>query len=153
MKKKMDRKYALSGMLLITMTGLVLGYLALDMGRSQGVTFDQLSASPDRYRGKIIVIEGFYFQGWETIVLCEELEHSGPAEGHLVPKGDMIWVEGGIPEEVFEALYLQEMMGPEERFGKVRVQGRYEHGGEYGHLGGFNSQIIPSEVEMLQWSP
>lgn len=149
----MDRKYALSGILLIAITGLALGYLALYKGKPREVTFEQLSASPDRYRDKNIVIEGFYFHGWETIVLCEELEHSGLAEGHLVPRGETIWVEGGIPRDVFEALHRQEMMGPEERFGKIRVQGRYEHGGEYGHLGGFSSQIIPSEVEMLQWSP
>jgi hypothetical protein len=153
LKKKMGRKYALFGMLLIALTGLALGYLALNRGRPQEVTIEQLSASPDRYRGKSIVIEGFYFQGFETIVMCEELELSGLAEGHLVPIGEAIWVEGGIPEDVFEALYLQEMMGPEERFGKVRVRGKYEYGGEYGHLGGFNSQIIPSEVELLQWSP
>ena len=149
----MDRKYALSGILLIAISGLALGYLAPYKGKPQEVTFEQLSASPDRYRGKSIVIEGFYFQGWETIVLCEELGPSGFAEGHLVPKGEAIWVEGGIPRDVFEALHRQEMMGPEERFGKIRVQGRYEHGGEYGHLGGSSSQIIPSEVEMLQWSP
>ncbi|UCD44163.1 MAG: hypothetical protein JSV27_08480 [Candidatus Bathyarchaeota archaeon] len=149
----MNRKYALSGILLIAISVLALGYLALNRGRPQEVTFDQLSANPDRYRGKSLVIEGFYFHGWETIVLCEGLEPSGLAEGHLVPKGETIWVEGGIPRDVFEALHRQEMMGPEERFGKIRVKGRYEHGGEYGHLGGFSSQIVPSEVEMLQWSP
>ena len=65
----------------------------------------------------------------------------------------MIWVEGGVPQDVYEALRTQEMMGPEEHFGKVRVRGRYEQGGEYGHLGGFSSQIVPTEVELLQWSP
>jgi hypothetical protein len=149
----MDRRYALSGILIIAISGLALGYLALNRGNHREVTFEQLSTNPDRYRGKSIVIEGFYFHGWETIVLCEELEPSGLAEGHLVPKGETIWVEGGIPQDVFEALHRQEMMGPEERFGKIRVQGRYEHGGEYGHLGGFTSQIVPAEVELLQWSP
>jgi hypothetical protein len=149
----MDRKILFSGILLVAIAGLTLGYLALQKGRPQEITFEQLSASPARYRGRSIVIEGFYFQGWEVIVLCERLEPSGYAEGHLAPGGMMIWVEGGVPRDVYEALYTQDMMGPEERFGKIRVSGRYEQGGEYGHLGGFSSQIIPSEVELLQWSP
>ena len=149
----MERRFALSGLLIIAIIGLALGYLALNRGNPQELTFEQLSSSPDRYRGKSIVIEGFYFHGWETIVLCEELDLSGLAKGHLVPGGEAIWVEGGIPQDVFEALHRQEMMGPEECFGKVRVRGRFEHGGEYGHLGGFDSQIIPSDVELLQWSP
>ena len=149
----MDRKILFSGILLMAIVGLALGYLALQKGKPLEVTFEQLSANPARYQGRSIVIEGFYFQGWEVIVLCERLEPSGYAEGHLAPEGTMIWVEGGVPKDVYEALHTQEMMGPEERFGKVRVHGRYEQGSEYGHLGGFSSQIVPTEVELLQWSP
>jgi len=149
----MDRKILFSGILLVAIAGLALGYLALQKGRPQEITFEQLSANPALYRGRNIVIEGFYFQGWEVIVLCKKLEPSGYAEGHLAPEGTMIWVEGGVPKDVYEALHTQEMMGPEERFGKVRVHGRYEQGSEYGHLGGFSSQIVPTEVELLQWSP
>jgi len=112
-----------------------------------------LFSSPDQYNGKNIVIDGFYFHGWEVIVLCEKLEYSGYAEKHLVPGGRMIWVEGGIPPDVYEMLHKQHMMGPQERFGKTRVKGKFEYGGKYGHLGGFSSQIIPSEVELLHWSP
>jgi len=28
----------------------------------------------------------------------------------------------------------------------------FEHGEKYGHVGGFDSQIVPSEVELLAWS-
>jgi hypothetical protein len=146
----MNQRYMLFGIILV---GMALGYQALFGGRAQEVTFEQLYSRPGEYSGEQIVIEGFYFHGWEVIVLCERLEPSGYAEGHLTPGGAMIWVEGGIPQDVYEALYRQEMMGPEERFGKVRVLGRYEYGGEYGHLGGYSSQIVPSEVDMLQWSP
>ena len=44
-------------------------------------------------------------------------------------------------------------MGPTERYGKVRIEGEFEHGEGYGHLGSFDSQITPSEVELLEWSP
>jgi hypothetical protein len=153
LESEMDRKILFSGILLVAIASLALGYLALQKGKPREVTFEQLSASPNRYRGRNIVIEGFYFQGWEVIVLCERLEQSGYAEGHLAPGGLTIWVEGGVPQDVYESLHSQAMMGPEERFGKVRVQGRDEQSGEYGHLGGFSSQIVPSEVELLQWSP
>jgi len=59
------------------------------------VTFEQLFASPDKYDGKYIDIEGIYFHGFEIIVVSESLGYSEYAQGHLVPKGEMIWIEGG----------------------------------------------------------
>ena len=119
----------------------------------QDVTFTELFASPDQYNGRDILLEGFYFDGWETTVLSETLEHSGRAEGHLWPQGQMIWIEGSIPEEVYDQLSQQELIGPIERYGKLRIGGRFEYGARYGHVGGFTSQIIPSAVELLPWSP
>jgi len=120
--------------------------------KDQEVTFKELLANPSEYDGKGITIVGFYFQGFEVSVIAENLEYSGYAEGHLVPKSEMVWIEGGIPREIFNSLYLQSMMGPEERYGKVRVTGTFEYGEKYGHLGGYNSQIIPSDVVLLEWS-
>ena len=45
------------------------------------------------------------------------------------------------------------MMGPLERYGKVVIKGKFEYGEEYGHLGQYEYQIIPSEVELLDWAP
>lgn len=87
------------------------------------------------------------------MILSERLEPSGYAEGHLIPQGRMLWVEGGIPSEIYDRLYEQEMMGPEERYGKMKVTGVFEYGGRYGHLGGHDAQITPSEFELLPWSP
>ena len=117
------------------------------------VTFDQLFSDPARYNGKTITLEGFYFSGFEIIVLAEKLESSGYAEGHLIPEGKMLWVESGIPKEIYDQLYQQQMMGPTERYGKIRVTGKFQFGGKYGHLGAYESQITPSEVELLDWSP
>lgn len=79
-------------------------------GGEQAVTFEQLFSNPEQYNGKTITIDGFYFHGFEVIVLCEALEYSGYAEGHLIPEGGMMWVEGGIPVEVYDQLYEQQMM-------------------------------------------
>ena len=110
--------------------------------REEQVMFDQLFSNPNQYNRKYLTIEGFFFGGFEVIVLSENLEYSGYAEGHLVPKGRMVWIEGGIPREVYDALYQQQMMGPMERYGKVRLKGKFEHGAKYGHLGGYSSQVI-----------
>ena len=145
--------------LLVLVVPVVLGLLLLIAGcnenqasKVQEVTFNQLFADLDKYNGNEITIEGFYFHGFEVIVLSESLESSGYAQGHLIPKGKMVWVEGGIPKEVYDKLYQQQMMGPLERYGKVRVKGKFEYGAEYGHLGAYSAQIFPSEVEVLPWS-
>jgi len=35
----------------------------------------------------------------------------------------------------------------------VRIKGKFEYGDNYGHGGGFDKQIVPSEVELVLWSP
>jgi hypothetical protein len=118
-----------------------------------GVAFDQLMANPIKYNGKDITVEAFYFHGFETIVLAGNLKQSGHAAGHLIPEGNMVWVEGGIPSEVYNQLHRQQIMGPLERYGKVRMRGKFSSGGRYGHLGSYKYQITPSEVQLLPWSP
>ncbi|MFC1870631.1 hypothetical protein ACFLYE_05145 [Chloroflexota bacterium] len=123
------------------------------IAEAKEVTFEQLFSAPEGYSGKDIVLEGYYFQGWETIVLCEELVYSGNAPGHLIPNGKMLWIENGVPREIYDSAYQQQMMGPLERYAKVRIKGKFEYGGKHGHLGGFDSQVIPSEVALVPWSP
>ena len=110
----MNRYIILVSVLLLIIIGIAAGCNGAATEVPE-ITFDQLFASPDKYNGKTIAIEGFCFHGWEIIVLSEMLEYSGYAPGHLVPKGRMVWIEGGIPKEVYDQLYQQTMMGPEER--------------------------------------
>jgi hypothetical protein len=65
----------------------------------------------------------------------------------------MMWIEGGIPRDVFDQLHQQRMMGPTERYGKLSITGKFEYGGKYGHVGAYEAQIVPTEVLLLQWSP
>ena len=149
----MKRYLIIFSIISLVIFGIAISYNALKEDEVKNVNLEKLFSSSDQYNGKNVIIEGFYFHGWEIIVLCEKLEPSGYAEGHLVPKGRMIWVEGGIQKNLYDMLYKQQIMGPEERFGKIRIQGIYEYGGKYGHLGGYSSQIIPLKVELLKWSP
>ncbi len=119
----------------------------------QVITLGELLASPDRYDDREILLEGFYFQGWESNLMSERMEPTGFAEGHLWPRGQQVWVEGSIPEAVYNGLHQQEMMGPLERYGKVRIKGTFRFGERYGHPGGFDAQIVPSELEVLPWAP
>jgi hypothetical protein len=141
---------------LVAIIVLVLLFV-LDTGCSQDkaneVTFQQLLSEAAHYDGKEVTVEGFYFHGFEVVVITESLKYSGYAEGHLVPKGETIWIEGEISKDIYDSLYQQEMMGPAERFGKVRITGRFEHSEKYGHLGEYNFRIIPAKVELLEWSP
>ena len=117
------------------------------------LTVEQLMVNAEKYNGDVVVVTGFYFDGWEIMVLCEGLKYSGHAEGHISPEGPMMWFEGGMPREIYDGLYVQSMMGPEERYGKVKVTGKFETGSDYGHLGSHHSRITPQEVELLPWSP
>ena len=82
------------------------------------------------------------------------MEYTGRAEAHLWPQGNMIWIENNaMPGEVYEQLYQQELIGPIERYGKLRIKGTFEYGGRYGHVGGFTAQIVPSHVELMPWVP
>ena len=120
----------------------------------EDVTFDELLSDPDRYKGRVIRLGGFYFQGFETTVLSERMEYSGIAEGHLWPQGQMIWIENNrIPNEIYDQLFEQTMIGPTERYGKLRIEGRVDYGARYGHAGGFVAQIVPAEIELLPWTP
>ena len=116
-------------------------------------SFEQWFSEPNQYNGQEITIDGYYFKGFEIIVLSEKLHYSGQAEGHLIPTGRMLWIEGGIPTEIYDSLSQQEMMGPTERYGQIRIKGKFESGGEYGHLGQYDYQIIPSEVWRINVTP
>jgi len=139
--------------LLLSIIGLTIGCSKEQAAEVQVVNFDQLLTSPEQYNGQDVTIEGFFFRGFEIVVLSENMEYSGYAEGHLVPKGKVLWIEGAISKEVYDRLYKQEMMGPTERYGKIMLKGKFEYGGKYGHSGAYSSQIVPSEVDLLPWSP
>jgi hypothetical protein len=132
---------------------MILPGIGCKQAKVNEVAFQQLISRPEQYSGDKITIEGFFFQGFEVQVIAQGLDYSGYAEEHLVPKGEMIWFDGAIPREVYDGLYQQHMMGPDERFGKIRMTGKFEYGGQYGHLGGYSFKIVPSKVELLEWSP
>jgi hypothetical protein len=104
---------------LLLIIGLAIGCSEERAIEVQEVTFEQLFLFPDQYSGKDIEIEGYYYQGWETIILSEQLVYSGNAPGHLIPKGKMLWIEKGVPKEIYDNAYQQQTIGPLERYRKI----------------------------------
>jgi len=148
----MRRHLILAYIILLTVVVLLTGCQADESDSPVDVTFNELLVNPEHYEGKLIVLEGYYFSGFETNVIAKDMTYSGYAEEHLIPDGEPIWINGGVRGEIYDQLNRQNMMGPEERYGRVRITGTFEYGEKYGHLGGFNYQITLEEAEILPWA-
>jgi rhodanese-related sulfurtransferase len=144
----------LKNLLILALVALLVGGAGLGgCTATQEVALEQLFAEPESYDGKDLILEGFYFSGFEVNVLAEGLAYSGLGGSHIGPTGELIWIEGSIDAAVLDSLYQQSMMGPTEVFGKIRIEGKFEYGEGYGHLGGYEYQITPVATEALPWSP
>jgi hypothetical protein len=122
------------------------------------VTFSRLMDKPESFNGQEITIEGFYFHAFESSIFTAALQPSKDTPEYLVPVEPFIWVEGGLPIDVFDKLTVENRPNsPPSRYGKVRITGKFQYGGRYGHVGGFSYQITISttdpKVELLPWEP
>jgi hypothetical protein len=145
-------KYLLLSILIIAVLGLALGGCGNSGG--QPVTFSQLISQADRYNGKIVTLEAFYFSGFEISALCESVGPATSGPSRIVPTGTLIWVAGGIPLDLQNTLYGQGggASGYTERVGKLKIKGKFETG-KFGHLDSYQYRITISEAEALDWSP
>jgi hypothetical protein len=119
------------------------------------LTFPQLIADADKYNGQTVTFEAFDFSGFEISALAASLGPSSSNPSRIVPEGDLIWIKGGITEDLFNRLYTQSdtPSGYPEHFGKVKVTGKFETGGQYGHMNAYRYQITITSAELLEWSP
>jgi len=119
------------------------------------ITFGDLTNQPEMHTGQFVNIEGYWFDGFEIAVLAERLEPSGFALGNVEPGGIKIWIKGGLPEEISRQLHLQanNPTGYPAHYGKVRLNGKLEWGGKYGHLNSYEFQLQVYDSELLPWEP
>jgi hypothetical protein len=117
--------------------------------------FARLAASPEMYSGKTVTIQGFWFDGFEIVVLAEGLEPSGFADGNVRPGGTMIWVQGGLPEDVSKQLSLQpdNPTGYPAHYGRVELTGDLEYGGKYGHMDAYRYRLTVQRASLISPSP
>jgi hypothetical protein len=119
------------------------------------VTFDQLINQPSVYNGKFIIVEGFYFSGFEIAALSTGLLTATYNPNNLTPKQPLIWITGNLGKDVYDNLYHQTdtPSGYTENFGKVRVTGTFQYGSKYGHLDAYSYQVNVTSGALLPWSP
>jgi hypothetical protein len=134
----------------------IINLVALSIGCSSNndVMLDQLAAQPDKYIGKTVTVEGFYFAGFEIVVLCGELVPSDYYPGNLAPAGKLVWLEGSMPADIYSKLYLQSnnVTGYPAHYGKVKITGIFQTG-SFGHLNAYQYKITIKNAELLTWSP
>jgi len=119
------------------------------------VTFVQLVSDAKKYSGKTVTLEAYYFTGFEITALSGSVGPSTSGPWRIVPTGTLIWAKGGAPEDVYNRMYRQSQTpsGYEERVGLLKVTGRFETGGRYGHLDAYKHLITITDAELLEWSP
>ncbi len=121
----------------------------------QSVTFSQLISQADKYNGKTVMLEAFYFSGFEISAISESVGPASSDVWRIVPTGTLVWVAGGISQELQNKLYTQTATpsGYPEHYGKLKVTGIFETGGRYGHLDAYLYQIAITNAELLEWTP
>jgi hypothetical protein len=146
-------KFLFSLALVLAVLSLVISGCSGDA--NQSVTFSQLISQADKYNGKTVTFEAFYFAGFEISALSTSVGPSTFGNGRIAPVGTLIWVKSGIPEDLFNRLYTQTQTpsGYPEHIGKLKISGKFETGGKYGHLDAYQYQISITSAEQLEWSP
>jgi hypothetical protein len=121
----------------------------------KNLTFSQLISQAEKYNGETVTLEVFYFTGFEIAAICESV---GPAKydsGRLVPNGTLVWVEKGVSEDIYNQMYVQNQTpsGYPEHIGKLKITGKFETGGQYGHMNAYQYKIAFTAAELLEWAP
>jgi len=121
-----------------------------DSNASQNVTVSQLVSQADRYNGKVVTLDAFYFYAvMESNALVDSVGLEFSDDTKVIPVGAQIRVKGNISQELQNQLYTQESPSPTntEYFGKLRITGKFEIDdidGEY--------QIDVTKAEVLEWT-
>jgi hypothetical protein len=146
------KKYLLA---FLVLSSLIMPFASCDSNQPAKVAFSDLISNAERYDGKNIIIEGYWFDGFEIVVLAERLEPSNFASGNVQPGGVKIWIKGGLSEEVSSQLILQpdNPTGYPAHYGKVELTGKLEYGGEYGHMNAYEYRLTIAESRLLPWNP
>ena len=116
------------------------------------VTFAELTSNPAKYQGRIVIVEGYIFFGFEISALAGGLVPASQP-GNLRPSQPLIWVKSSLSTAIQSKLQRQQNTpsGYDEYYGYVRLEGRFEYGGPYGHLDAYQYQLTYTEVQVLPW--
>jgi hypothetical protein len=148
-----NKKYLLSFILVLCILSLAIA--GCSSSTEQTITFSQLISQADKYNGKLVTFEAFFFAGFEIQALSGSVGPSTSGPWRIVPTGTLIWVKGGITQEILNQMVSQTVTpsGYTEHIGKLKVTGNFEAGSKYGHLDAYQYQINITSAELLEWSP
>jgi hypothetical protein len=119
------------------------------------VFFENLKTDPAQYNGQTVTFTGYWYDGFEIVVVAEYIEPQPYWPGNYQPAGIKIWVQGGLPDDVSTRLYLQlnNPTGYPAHFGKVEVTGVFEYGGNYGHMNAYKYLLHIQSARWIDWTP
>jgi hypothetical protein len=144
----------LTSLVLILTLALPLVSGCISAGADQPLNFADLIAQADKHNGKTVTVEAFYFSGFEISAIAGSLEPHHSGMWGLIPTGPLVWVKGGITQELLDKMYTQTVTpsGYTEHFGKLKVTGKFETG-KFGHLDAYDYRIDITAAELLDWTP
>ena len=133
---------------------MLVGMVGCGSASDQTITFSELISKADEYNGKTVTLEAFYFSGFEISALSGSVGPATSGEWRIVPTGTLVWVQGGIPQELQDKLYAQTMTtsGYTERIGRLKLTGEFKTG-KLGHLDAYEYRITITQAEILDWTP
>lgn len=100
------------------------------------VAFNDLIANSDIYANQDLCTEGTAVSGFEISAIAADTSERNGAVYLTKPT---IWLENVVPEST-SACFTTGL--PPTEFCRVRVCGRFETGGGFGHLGGYDFQLV-----------
>jgi hypothetical protein len=68
------------------------------------IDINDLLTSPGKYNGRDITVEGYYFSGFEIVVISDTLQPSTFAQGNVIPGTPMVWLTGNFPDNFKDGL-------------------------------------------------
>ena len=101
-----------------------------------GVDFSSLASDPSDCDGKVIKTTGWHVDAFETSALGEAAGQRGGATYLTEPS---IWINRAAVRAEAECFIAETI--PHARFCRMEVEGRFEYGETYGHLGAYKYQI------------
>ena len=99
------------------------------------LTLKEVLKSPDKYDGRKIIIDCFYYEATEKVVLASEvIEHEG---GWRHVQDGVVWVTWHItpPKKLYSMLKKLPGRGRADYYGRVKVEGIFRKTEKGGHLG------------------
>jgi hypothetical protein len=147
------KRFLLSAICIILILALVTG--CRNSPSNQVLSVDQLTSQADKYNGKTVTVEGFYFDAFEMEALAGSLGPATYDPKNLTPQGTLIWLKGALPDSVYKQLITSDLSNPTgypEHYGRVSITGTLATG-KFGHMDAYNYQLTITTGSVIPWTP